>query len=996
MFLKKTELIIAFIILSLSLFAKEKFVTLQSNVNGKNYILKIDKMDIKVNIVGNIAETTMDITFRNDLNKQIEGMLYVPMKENASVFEYQFEMNKVMKTGVVVEKQKARVAYEETVRKKVDPGLLIWTKGNNFKTRIYPINAKSTKRIIVSYQEELTVNFNKDCGGLCPSYYYTMPLNIKYKISRFSLKITSNGTKVIPVSKRKNRFISDKAGNITLIDENYIPDENIKIGIFNKKPFKYEPIVNFSYNKKKKNWYFTATVFPSKNLKNKRKPEKLCIFWDTSLSMSERNIQKELDFTEKYLKTLKNPKVKLITFSNDIQKIKTIKNNKNQFKNLKTALINTIYDGGTSLGAINTQKYQKECEEVLVFTDGISNFGNNKPILTIPSYFINSKLTAEHSYMKYLSELSGGKYINLQNTTVNKALYEINHQSMRIISINKNSKPCLSCSAGELKESLTITGIVKKKNTKIKLHIGKGIPTPQSRSISASYPSQEGIKITIAISPESKQRVPATERLYARIKLNELFKQKEKNKKEIINISQKYSILTEFTSFLVLETIDDYLKYKIIPPENMQKEYFQIIEKQKLAEENNKKEQIEKVLEKYNEFKNWWATKHQTITQVLKEKRNHNKKMIRALHMLRSSSGSSGYGALSENKEEADKSLSDAVNKNEIMVKGEEKSIGSSCKGMAKKSGSSKTLSASIELKTFDPDTPYLKELKKAKKHHYELYLKLRKNYKKSSSFYLDVSDFFMKRKNKKLALKILSNIAELELENHELLRILGYRLWQLKQYKLAEYTFSEVLKMRGEEPQSYRDLGLTYREMKKYNKAVEYLYKVATTAWDSRFSDIDLIALYEMNAIIARHKKHIKKIKQFNIDKRLIKNLPVDIRVVLSWDTNDTDIDLWVTDPTGEKCFYENKRTAIGGYNTNDFTGGYGPEMFTLRNAGKGVYKIQANYYGSSNQSLSGEVTLHVELFLNYGKKNQTRKEIVVRVKNEEQVIDLGEFKVK
>ena len=55
---------------------------------------------------------------------------------------------------------------------------------------------------------------------------------------------------------------------------------------------------------------------------------------------------------------------------------------------------------------------------------------------------------------------------------------------------------------------------------------------------------------------------------------------------------------------------------------------------------------------------------------------------------------------------------------------------------------------------------------------------------------------------------------------------------------------------MRPEEPQSYRDLGLTYREMKKYDKAIKYLYKVVTRVWDGRFSDIDLIALYEMNAI--------------------------------------------------------------------------------------------------------------------------------------------------
>ena len=42
--------------------------------------------------------------------------------------------------------------------------------------------------------------------------------------------------------------------------------------------------------------------------------------------------------------------------------------------------------------------------------------------------------------------------------------------------------------------------------------------------------------------------------------------------------------------------------------------------------------------------------------------------------------------------------------------------------------------------------------------------------------------------------------IAELELENHALLRILGHRLKQLKKYSLAVSVFKEVLELREEE----------------------------------------------------------------------------------------------------------------------------------------------------------------------------------------------------
>jgi hypothetical protein len=104
------KIFILLFVVALSLYGveKEKMVTLKSSVSGKNYDLKIDKMKIDVKILGNIAETTLDITFLNKLNKTIEGTLYLPMKEGATLFRYEFEMNKKMKRGVIVEKEKAR------------------------------------------------------------------------------------------------------------------------------------------------------------------------------------------------------------------------------------------------------------------------------------------------------------------------------------------------------------------------------------------------------------------------------------------------------------------------------------------------------------------------------------------------------------------------------------------------------------------------------------------------------------------------------------------------------------------------------------------------------------------------------------------------------------------------------------------------------------------------------------------------------------------------
>jgi len=71
------------------------------------------------------------------------------------------------------------------------------------------------------------------------------------------------------------------------------------------------------------------------------------------------------------------------------------------------------------------------------------------------------------------------------------------------------------------------------------------------------------------------------------------------------------------------------------------------------------------------------------------------------------------------------------------------------------------------------------------------------------------------------------------------------------------------------------------------------------------------------------------------------------DLRITLTWDTDGTDIDLWVTDPNGEKCFYSHKATKIGGSLDTDVTDGYGPETFTLSRCIKGRYLVQVHYYG-------------------------------------------------
>ena len=63
--------------------------------------------------------------------------------------------------------------------------------------------------------------------------------------------------------------------------------------------------------------------------------------------------------------------------------------------------------------------------------------------------------------------------------------------------------------------------------------------------------------------------------------------------------------------------------------------------------------------------------------------------------------------------------------------------------------------------------------------------------------------------------------------------------------------------------------------------------------------------------------------------------------------------MDLHVKEPTGEEVFYSHNRSGTtGAHVSRDFTGGYGPEVYTLPRAPKGSYCVETNYFASHQAS--------------------------------------------
>lgn len=74
-------------------------------------------------------------------------------------------------------------------------------------------------------------------------------------------------------------------------------------------------------------------------------------------------------------------------------------------------------------------------------------------------------------------------------------------------------------------------------------------------------------------------------------------------------------------------------------------------------------------------------------------------------------------------------------------------------------------------------------------------------------------------------------------------------------------------------------------------------------------------------------------------------------LRVVLSWDSPGTDLDLHVLAPDGGHAWYGNRVMKNGGAIDVDVTTGYGPEIFSSASPPRGLYHVYVNYFGSGGE---------------------------------------------
>jgi len=225
----------------------------------------------------------------------------------------------------------------------------------------------------------------------------------------------------------------------------------------------------------------------------------------------------------------------------------------------------------------------------------------------------------------------------------------------------------------------------------------------------------------------------------------------------------------------------------------------------------------------------------------------------------------------------------------------------------------------------------------------------------------------------------VLFDVLETKLPDFQTCRVVAYHLLSLGLLDEAVLLLELVLELAPAEPHSHTDIAFAKllrlmdsgksapvddkaaeRARAEMARVVAALAKVVTsTEWPARFNEIEWPALILLSWAVAWAEHTYPSLRgslwpeaelpaaTYRVGGEAGPRL--DIFVWLGWDTDKTDVDLHVTEPTGEEVYYShNRSSSTGARVSRDFTQGLGPEVYTLPRAPKGTYLVETNYYAS------------------------------------------------
>ena len=931
--------------------------------------IELRHVDVRTQVLGLAATTRVELEFHNPNPRVLEGELQFPLLDGQSIAGFALDINGELRPAVPVEKAKGQQVFEDVIRGRVDPALLEATQGNNYRLRVYPLPAQGSRRVVLEIAATLAAP-TEDARRLT----WRLPLQFSGPVARLDVEVRFAGA--MPLAAQLG------AVDLPLTRGSGRQDPSLS---FTRTPYQGQgvlqvtlpaaaPELALGFQEYRDRTYFYAEVQVPTRTAPRRPPGRIALIWDASGSGAARDHGKEFAVLDQYFKALGQApvQVQLLAVRDMASPVETFVVAGGNWQALRRRLEAMAYDGATRLGAM---KPPAGAELALLFTDGLGNYGD-APLVApdVPLYALNAATSADATLLRQVAERSGGAYLDLRGLSTAAAVQALTSERTRLLGLRGTGAGELESGSSYVQDSrIAIAGVLTEPEAEVVLDLQAPGGGRSTRVLKLKSPGPAPVEAPVAIAA----------RRWATMRLATLAAEPLRNRAAMRRLGQDFSLVSAETSLIVLDSVADYARYQIEPPASLRAAWRELVQHTAQQDAAARSRHLDQVATEFAARVAWWETDFPKDSPPPPPKAET---VLRAIMAPPRPAGAPAQDqphlAAPAAAPALESRLADAAERHRPEAGAQ----------ASAKSSAPVATGPSIQLRKWHPDEPYARRLRGARAEDlYAIYLDERPSYAASTAFFLDVSDLLFERGQPVLAARVLSNLAEMNLENRHVLRILAYRLVQARLLEQALPVLEKVLALSPDEPQSYRDLGLALAQANQPQRAIEQLWEVVSRPWHGRFPGIEGIALAELNAIAARQ----PGLDTRRIDARLLRNLPLDLRAVLAWDADNTDIDLWVIDPNGERAFYGHRLTYQGGQMSADFIGGYGPEEFSLRTAKPGTYTVKAQFYGHQQQIVAPATTLMLRLSSGFGTAAQKDEDVVLRLAGRGEEVMVGTFTV-
>lgn len=957
----------------------------------KSKALAIGRLDIDVTIVGDTAHTIVTAQFTNAGSDILEGNFVFDLPPNSAITGYALDIDGKMVDGVLAAPRQAALTFEARERRGIDPGLAEVTRSGAFMTRVYPIVAGKGRTIRLEFVTPLD-----------PEKAFTLPLVTQLAVGAVSIHLTTDAARA-PALTAPNGIELKWTRSGGGFEASGTASNRPLLGALAVGPVEAPPVLLGLHRSGDTFFEINDVAPPSKGAA--AAPARVRIYWDSSLSRRGADLSKEIELVGHYIDANRPETVDLVFFSTDAPQIRTLSA---PSAAAVTAILKvTDYQGGTSFAPVLKSDLPK-ADACLLFSDGnVTVDSYRAERLPCPLYAVSSAADANRALLTALAQRSGGDYVDLGHTAPDIALASLMNRSPRVVGVKDASGQDIDY------EVLSATG------NRFRI-VGR---VPEAGGITVSLLHTAATTRSYALDRATAVANDAPGALWAQRHIDEMSATDRPDKDAVLALARRYSVASPAASFVVFENITDYIAAGAEPPASLGKDVYAQFRAAKAEADaeaaRDLGDRLAKMIKMWDDEKTWWQTKFKPIPPrpVIRDKRRE----VVPVPSTRIPSESSpspvtvlagspappppppprALGAPPQNR--AAPSGSGDI---ETVV-----TTGAGFRDMDIAAEPPRAPAIQIDVAPWNPDRPYIKALNAAAPDAFwSVYRAQEKEHGGLPAFYLDVAEFLFRHGKTADAIKVALNALELPSSNTTTMTILADRLLRYGDEARALWLYDHILYLEPDRPQPRRNLALALvaraehggalaepreQQRRDYARALELLNDVVTHPWSDDYDGIEIVSLMEANRLVPR----LKALGGGKppLDPRLIALLDVDLRIVLEWNTDQTDMDLWVDEPSGERAIYNHPNTADGGRLSNDMTRGYGPEEYLLHRAPNGTYTVRVNVYATDQLNPNGATTVRAHIFRNYGRAGELEETLELELKRSDKDAHIvGTIKVK